>query len=199
MKLQSLTAAVVAAAAATILVLPGCLDDAQSQAREDGNLDDTWPAFDECISVVNGTKGNEGIHGVVTFKQEDGGVKVHAEITGLAPDSVHAIHIHEFGDVDCDFGKCTGGHFNPTNKKHGGPDSAERHAGDMGNLKADASGRAVYEYVDKVIQLRGKASILGRGVTLHAGVDDFKTQPTGAAGTRIGTGVIGIAEVKKSK
>jgi Cu-Zn family superoxide dismutase len=183
----------------SVLGLSACTQKASGGASDGGgaSLDAAWPKFDECISVIQGTKGNEGVHGVVRFKQKSDGVEVTAEIAGLAPETVHAIHIHEFGDINCEFGKCQGGHFNPSGSKHGGPESPERHAGDMGNLKADSMGKAVYTYVDKVIQLRGKDSILGRGVTLHAGPDDFTTQPTGGAGARIGMGVIGIADKKK--
>ena len=172
----------------------GCMPVPEDQDGAQAGTGLGWPEFDKCICVIRGTKGNEGVNGVVFFTQKPDGVEVSAEISGLEPGTVHALHVHEFGDCNCDDGKCTGGHFNPHGKKHGGPNDAERHAGDLGNVRAGADGKAVYKYVDRVIKLKGSASILGRGLTLHAGADDFKTQPTGAAGGRIGIGVIGIAK-----
>lgn len=48
----------------------------------------------------------------------------------------------EIGDVTCDDGLCTGGHYNPSKKPHGAPGSQERHVGDLGNIQADQVGRA---------------------------------------------------------
>jgi len=64
----------------------------------------------------------------------------------------------------------------------------------LGNVEAGKDGKAHYERVDKVISLGGKHSIIGRGIIVHAGEDDLKTQPTGNAGTRVAYGVIGIAK-----
>ena len=43
-------------------------------------------------------------------------------------------------------------------------------------------------------KIDGPNSILGRGVIIHAGADDLTSQPTGAAGARLGIGVIGVAK-----
>ena len=36
-------------------------------------------------------------------------------------------------------------------------------------------------------------NLLGRSIIIHGGIDEYKTQPTGNAGTRIGCGVIKLA------
>jgi Cu-Zn family superoxide dismutase len=77
---------------------------------------------------------------------------------------------------------------------HAGPKEEKRHVGDLGNITADQNGVAKLEMTDKVIGLDGPHSIIGRSVIVHAQVDDFKTQPTGAAGARVACGVIGIAK-----
>jgi Cu-Zn family superoxide dismutase len=69
-----------------------------------------------------------------------------------------------------------------------------RHAGDFGNLEADATGKAHYERVDTVIALEGADSIIGHAVIVHAKADDLKSQPTGNAGARVACGVIGVAK-----
>src|SRR5438445_12074525 len=98
--------------------------------------------------------GNSGVKGTITFTQQDGSIAVSGEITGLTPGE-HAFHIHEFGDCSSEDGMSAGGHFNPDGKPHGGPHDEERHVGDLGNLKADESGKAVVNLEDKMIQLSG--------------------------------------------
>lgn len=137
--------------------------------------------------------GDSETAGKVTFTKVDGGIKIEAKITGLAPGK-HGFHVHEFGDCSMMDGTCAGGHFNPDGKPHGGPDSAERHVGDFGNLEANEDGVATYSRVDKLISFSGPHSIIGRSIIVHAGADDLKSQPTGDAGGRVGCGVIGIAD-----
>jgi len=137
--------------------------------------------------------GGSAVNGTVTFTQQPDGVHIHAELTGLTPGE-HGFHVHQYGDCTSVDGKCAGGHFNPTGAPHGGPDSAQRHVGDLGNITADASGKAVYDRVDKMIALSGPNSIIGRGIIVHAGRDDLKSQPSGDAGARVGCGVIGLAD-----
>jgi superoxide dismutase, Cu-Zn family len=68
-----------------------------------------------------------------------------------------------------------------------------RHVGDLGNLVADASGKAHYERTDTMILLNGPNSVIGHAVIVHEKADDLKTQPTGNAGGRVACGVIGVA------
>jgi len=144
------------------------------------------------VAMVRGL-GDHKVNGKVTFKQTDDGVEVNAELDGLQPGE-HGFHIHEFGDCSMEDGKCAGAHFNPTKADHGGPDSKNRHVGDLGNIKADGQGHATYNRTDKMISLNGAHSIIGRAVIVHAKEDDFKTVTS--AGDRIGCGVIGIADPK---
>ncbi len=138
------------------------------------------------------TAGNS-VTGTVRFTQIDGGVRVVADVSGLKQ-GVHGFHIHEFGDITAADGMSAGGHLNPGHAKHGAPDAAERHEGDLGNLTADANGHATLNYIDTVITLNGPTSIIGRGVVVHADADDLKSQPVGNAGKRVATGVIGVAK-----
>ena len=131
--------------------------------------------------------------GTVTFTKANDAVQVVADVTGLTPGK-HGFHIHEFGDCSATDATSAGGHFNPTHKPHGAPDAAERHAGDLGNIEADASGKAHLEWKDKVMKLTGEDSIVGHAVIVHEKADDLKTQPTGNAGGRVACGVIGVAK-----
>jgi Cu-Zn family superoxide dismutase len=138
------------------------------------------------------TKDN-AVAGDVTFTQAAEGLRVSVRLTGLTP-GTHGFHVHEFGDCSAPDGASAGGHFNPRGSLHGGPDAAARHAGDFGNVVADAQGSVTFEYTDKQAALAGESSILGRGVIVHAKADDLTTQPTGNAGGRLACGVIGATK-----
>lgn len=146
----------------------------------------------KAAAVVNALSAS-GVTGVVAFAKADGGVKVSVKLAGLKP-GTHGFHIHEFGDCSAADGTSAGGHFNPTGDPHAGPKDDKRHEGDMGNIEADKDGAATLEYVDAKLSFDGPGSILGRGIIVHAAPDDFKTQPTGNAGGRLGCGVIGAAK-----
>lgn len=150
----------------------------------------------EAIAILHPTAGNEA-HGTVRFSQTSSGVKVVAHIEGLEAGSTHAIHVHQFGDCSAPNGTSAGGHYNPEGHDHGLPTQASRHAGDLGNLKANGSGVAHYEVtVDNISVAGARNPVIGRGVILHAKADTG-AQPTGAAGARLACGVIGIANPGK--
>jgi Cu-Zn family superoxide dismutase len=166
------------------IVLPAILLGAPAHSDKGGPT--------KAVAVLTAL-GDSKAAGVVTFTVKDGAIEITGEITGLTPGE-HAFHVHEFGDITSKDGMSTGGHFNPEHKAHGGPDAHDRHVGDLGNIKADDSGKVELHITDKLIQLSGPDSIIGRGLIVHAKADDFKTQPTGNAGGRVACGVIGVAK-----
>lgn len=147
----------------------------------------------KAIAVLSPASASK-VTGTVTFTKTADGVKVVADITGLTPSGKHGFHIHEFGDCSAPDATSAGGHFNPSKHEHAGPDATNRHEGDLGNIEADASGKAHLELTDKMLQLSGPNSIIGRGLIVHEKMDDLKTQPTGNAGARVACGVIGVAK-----
>ncbi len=129
--------------------------------------------------------------GTVTFGQFGDRVRVHAEVTGLTPGREYGFHVHEVGDCSSGDGMSAKGHFNPFGKSHAHYSTAQRHAGDLPALKADAGGRARLSVeLDVMTVAAGPASIVGRGLIVHADPDDYRTQPTGNAGARIACAVI---------
>jgi Cu-Zn family superoxide dismutase len=165
---------------------------AQDMMHTDMAKKEDVKASQPAICVLYPTQGNK-VTGTVKFTQVPGGVKVVADLQGLTKGK-HGFHIHEFGDCNSPDGTSAGAHFNPKSTNHGSPADAMRHDGDMGNIEADASGKAHLEYVDKTLSFSGDASIIGRSVIVHEKEDDMKTQPTGNAGARIACGVIGIGK-----
>jgi Cu-Zn family superoxide dismutase len=169
-----------------LIVLTGFAAQAQTPAEKPS-------APLKAIAVLHPTAGSK-VGGTVTFTEVADGVQVQAEITGLTPGN-HGFHVHEFGDCSAPDASSAGGHFNPTNKPHAGPDALERHVGDMGNVEADASGKAKLDYVDHQISLTNDPqSVIGRSVVVHMKQDDLKSQPSGDSGARIACGVIGRAK-----
>ena len=131
------------------------------------------------------------VTGKVTFTQKGAKVSMKVEVKGLTP-GTHAIHLHEKGDCSAPDATSAGGHWNPTSENHGQWGHAPFHHGDIGNLVADAKGKAELTIESELWTIGdGKASdVVGHAVVVHAKEDDFTTQPTGNAGGRVACGVI---------
>ncbi|HEY8608518.1 MAG TPA: superoxide dismutase family protein [Noviherbaspirillum sp.] len=144
------------------------------------------------IASLSPTQGNT-TNGTVSFVQKGNQILVDARVDGLTP-GPHGFHVHEKGDCSAPDATSAGGHFNPGNRPHGGPSHAEHHAGDFGNLVADASGKASLQLsvpASEISLAQGAPnSIIGKGLIVHADPDDYKTQPTGNAGKRLACAVI---------
>lgn len=147
--------------------------------------------INKAVAEIRPTKDNKA-QGTVTFTQEDDGLHIKGNITGLKPGE-HGFHAHESGDCSAD-GSSAGGHFNPDDTAHGAEDATKRHVGDFGNITADESGDAHIDKVDKVAKLNGNHSIVGRAIIVHGGTDDLTSQPSGDAGPRVACGVVGVSK-----
>jgi Cu-Zn family superoxide dismutase len=153
---------------------------------------------DWAVAVVHPTAGQKA-EGVVWFIESGDTVKVVADIQGLAHNTEHGFHIHEWGDCTDPAAKSAGGHYNPQGHPHAAPTAEMHHAGDLGNIQSDAQGHAHLEMTLHDVCIRGGENpIIGRAVIVHAKADDLKTQPTGDAGDRVGCGVIGLAQPRKN-
>jgi superoxide dismutase, Cu-Zn family len=134
------------------------------------------------------SKSGSQVTGTVTFTKTGDEVRVVADIQGLKPGK-HGFHIHEKGDCSAADAASAGGHFNPTHQHHGGPATAEHHTGDLGNIEADASGKAHLDWKGKM-SLNGPDSIIGKSIVVHEKEDDLKSDPAGNSGARVACGVI---------
>jgi superoxide dismutase, Cu-Zn family len=130
--------------------------------------------------------------GTVDLTQTPAGVMLRLSLKGV-PAGERAFHIHAVGKCEAPFASA-GGHFNPAGHKHGllvGPG----HAGDMPNLHVPASGTLEVEILNAAVTLeKGKPNSLfqdgGTSIVIHAGKDDYKSDPAGNAGDRIACGII---------
>jgi Cu-Zn family superoxide dismutase len=147
-------------------------------------------APDRTASATLEGRSGSAVTGVVTFSSRGDKLFVDARVSGLTPGE-HGFHVHEVGDCSAADATSAKGHFNPAGKSHGHHGGAERHAGDMPNLRADASGSASYAGELSMLSLGGDANgIVGRSVVIHADPDDYKSQPAGNSGKRVACGVI---------
>ena len=162
-----------------IAVIIGC--------KTNGNSTDT-----KKLNLTFESKSNSNVTGTASFVEKNGSVTFVANMAGLKP-GMHAIHIHEKSDCTAADGSSAGGHWNPTFKKHGKWGVGECHKGDIGNFIADEKGNGTISLTtDEWCIGCGDTTkdILGKGLIVHAGADDFTTQPTGNAGGRVACSAI---------
>src|SRR5687767_3962732 len=149
------------------------------------------PASAELANAQLKDKSGKAV-GDVDLMQGPGGVLLRLSLKGIPPGE-KAFHIHAVGKCEAPF-ESAGGHFNPGQKKHGMM-AAEAHAGDMPNLHVPQGGDLKVEVLNAAITLeKGKPNSVfdtdGSSIVIHAGPDDYKTDPDGKAGERIACGVI---------
>ena len=148
---------------------------------------------EKSVSFELEPKSGSSATGKVSFTEKDGVVMMKASLSGLKP-GTHAIHIHENADCSAPDGKSAGGHWNPTYENHGkwgSPDGY--HKGDIGNFEADEKGNGTISMQTDEWCIGcddEKKNILGKGIIVHEGADDFTSQPSGAAGSRVSCGGI---------
>lgn len=134
------------------------------------------------------------LRGTVFFINVPGGTEVFIHVVGLpkykpaendnSPIGPHGFHIHEFGN--CSVGNAgepfedAGEHWNPYNQPHG------NHAGDFPVLFSN-NGLARMQFFTNKFKV---SQIIGKSVIIHQNPDDYRTQPAGNAGKRLGCGVI---------
>jgi len=152
----------------------------------DGATKSVWLGQVE-VTLVNAAGETIG-HAALT--QTEGGVKVELEASGLTP-GPHGLHLHEKAFEGFDF-KTAGGHYNPDGKKHGRHNPEGSHVGDFENLivGADGKGSASFVIEGATLEKGAARSIWDRSFIIHAGADDYMTDPAGNAGDRIAGGNI---------
>lgn len=129
--------------------------------------------------------------GTATLTEATVGLLIRGTVNGL-PAGTHAIHVHAVGQCAPTFA-AAGGHFNPTVRRHGFRSPDGHHAGDLPNLHVPANGSLTFEVTLAGVRMGGTGGLLdddGASLVIHAGADDYVTDPAGASGDRIACGVI---------
>lgn len=147
---------------------------------------------DKSATATIQAKSDSNVSGKVTFKQVAGKVIMQADLEGLSVGN-HAIHIHAIGDCSSDDGKSAGGHWNPTDENHGKWMEKPFHIGDIGNLVVGEDGKGSISRETDLWCVGCNdttKNVVGKAIIVHEGPDDFSSQPSGAAGPRVGCGEI---------
>ena len=142
-------------------------------------------------AVLNPTEGHQAA-GQIAFLQQGTHTHIIGFIGHLTP-GLHGLHVHEVGDCSTPDASSAGEHFSAQpGHPHGAPSDPpnQRHAGDLGNIEADANGVAEIAIENSELILSGKSGALGRALVVHALPDDLESQPAGNSGDRIACGVI---------
>lgn len=145
----------------------------------------------QAVATIEARSGST-LEGTATFSENpDGSVAVEITLSGVTP-GPHAVHLHENGDCSAEDGTSAGPHWNPAGVAHGGPHSDPHHAGDLGNIEIGEDGTGTLKLTTHDFNLDPASDhcAIGRGIIVHEKADDFVSQPSGAAGSRIGCGVV---------
>jgi Cu-Zn family superoxide dismutase len=119
-------------------------------------------------------------------------LSVAVMVNGVEP-GAHGFHLHTTGACRAPDFTSAGGHLNPYDRNHGRLSPGGSHLGDMPNLQVDASGSAGGTFDVSDTPERALEEIFdtdGTAVVVHAGADDYRTDPAGDAGSRIACGVL---------
>ena len=131
--------------------------------------------------------------GQAMLTPKDGGLWLEVEASGLTP-GAHGIHLHAVGKCTAPDFASAGGHWNPMQHKHGTEAADGPHMGDLPNLVADDAGKAHLAALVSMATLDGSEMGVfdadGTAIVIHAGPDDYKTDPSGNSGARVACGVV---------
>ena len=169
------------------LIIAGCATP-KHEARGGSQRNPGFEGVKVLVAAIQPTPTNK-CAGFVRFIEVGRVVYMYAELSGLTPNQSHAIHLSEFGDGTAADASRTSGLF--------GAEESPRRLGELGNLQADAAGKAVLRAEFKDLSTTGvNHPIIGRGVIVRArALEDGL--PVGNAGARIGFGVIGVGNPKQ--
>lgn len=134
--------------------------------------------------------------GSATATQSDGGIRIRVEGTSLSS-GAHGAHVHTVGQCTPPDFASAGAHWNPSGAQHGKDNPAGMHAGDLPNILIGTDGAGTLEYVIPNGRMTGGSGAMldadGAALVIHAGPDDYRTDPSGNSGGRIACGVFGPA------
>ncbi|MBW0145496.1 superoxide dismutase family protein [Sphingomicrobium clamense] len=131
--------------------------------------------------------------GTIAVSEDPNGTTLRVSIEGGLSEGMHGVHLHETGLCETPDFSSAGGHWNPTSKEHGRDNPQGSHVGDLANLAIDAEGAGSSTYLVSVLR-NGTGPTMadddGTALVVHAGPDDYQTDPSGDSGARVGCAVL---------
>lgn len=165
-------------AAVAVLALAGCTSPEKNARYMAGSM-----RAQADLRMPDGTLVGTGI-----AEEVEGDIRVIVSVKGV-PEGVHGVHIHTTGKCEGPDFTTAGGHWNPGTTQHGKENPMGPHMGDLPNLHADKDGRDEITLTLKGGTFAGLMDADGAALVVHAGPDDYKTDPSGNSGGRIACGV----------
>ncbi|KTF67952.1 superoxide dismutase family protein [Sphingomonas sp. HT-1] len=173
-----MTGRILAAGGLAMLALTGCVTKAQNERYMAGQHRAQAELRDAGGKIV----------GTAVAEEIDGSIRVLVDVRGVAP-GPHGVHVHTVGKCTAPDFTSAGGHWNATAKQHGKENPMGPHSGDMPNLKVDEKGSGNGRFMLEGGTFAGLLDEDGASLVVHAGEDDYKTDPSGNSGGRIACGV----------
>jgi superoxide dismutase, Cu-Zn family len=131
--------------------------------------------------------------GEARLQQTPHGILLKLDLRNATP-GIHGLHIHDVGRCDRPSFESAGGHFNPSGRQHGFLNPRGPHAGDLPNIEVPTTTHHSVEYLVADVTLEpGTRSLLdtnGTAIVIHAGKDDYMSDPAGESGDRLACGQI---------
>jgi len=158
------------------LSLAGCSQDLADPAAEGATDNSVQSLASADLALSDGTAA-----GTATLSEAEGGTALEIAVSGIEPGE-HGFHLHQIGQCDA-----------PDFKSAGKDSPAGSHLGDLPNLSIGDDGTG-----SLTVPVQGeKAQFMewlfdadGTAIMIHAGPDDYRTDPTGDAGARVACGVL---------
>ncbi|PVX29661.1 superoxide dismutase family protein [Sphingomonas pokkalii] len=160
------------------MALSGCVTKAQNARYMAGHYRAQAELHDAAGKTI----------GTAVAEEIDGSIRVLVDVRGLTPGS-HGVHVHTIGKCTAPDFASAGGHWNPTGKQHGKDNPMGPHGGDLPNLKVDEKGDGHGRFMLEGGSFAALMDADGAALVVHAGEDDYKTDPAGNSGGRIACGV----------
>lgn len=157
----------------SLTLLAGCVTPEPLGPSGDG------PTF----ALVNGSGTSVG---AVQVESTANGPYLRIAVEGLPPGE-HGLHLHTAGICEGPTFQSAGAHWNPGNRQHGHLNPLGAHAGDLPNITVSANGRGALNFL---VAGRSLADSDGTSLVIHAGSDDYRTDPSGNSGDRIACAVL---------
>lgn len=150
------------------------------------------PAWTEASARILDAGGRQ--LAVANAVQQNDGLRISVSSTGLRA-GTYGVHVHAVGRCDAPDFTSAGPHWNPTMRQHGSQNPQGPHRGDLPNLSVGANGQGEIAFTIPDARLSGGVGGMldadGAAIVVHAQPDDYRTDPSGNSGARIGCGVFG--------
>jgi Cu-Zn family superoxide dismutase len=139
--------------------------------------------------ITDVVKADGGLAARAMTFDDRGSIQVHVQAQGLAA-GTYGVHLHAVGRCEGPTFESAGPHWNPAGRQHGSLNPQGPHLGDLPNLVVGADGGGRVEFALAGTATAALADADGTAVVIHAGVDDYRTDPSGNSGARIACGVL---------